>query len=36
MKNKKINSFFRINKRGVKIKTWQQYGCSSHNNEIKC
>ena len=34
MKNKRINSFFKIDKRKIKIKT-RQYCCSSHNNEIK-
>jgi len=29
MKNKRINSFFKIDKKWVKIKTWQ-YGYSSH------
>jgi len=35
MENKRINSFFRIDKRWVNIKTWQ-HGCLSHNNEMKC
>jgi len=34
MKNKRINPFFKIDKREVKIKT-RQYRWSSHNNEIK-
>jgi len=35
MKNKRINPFFKIDKREVKIKT-RQYSWSPHNNEIKC
>jgi len=35
MKNKIINSFFKIGKRKVKIKT-RQYRCLWHNNEMKC
>ena len=35
MKNKRINSFFKIDKRKLKIKT-RQYRYSSHNNEMKC
>jgi len=34
MKNKRINLFFKIDKREVKIKTGQ-YSWSPHNNEIK-
>jgi len=34
MENRRINSFFKIDKRKVKIKTGQ-YRCLSHNNEMK-
>jgi len=34
MKSKRINLFFKIDKRKVKIKI-RQYCCSSHKNEMK-